>query len=166
LVGTWKVTSVCAEIAGAVIDVCPTAVAQLDLALTGTATFNDDGTRSTDFTTKATITYTLDAACLNAITQGKPPAKCDVLSKPADTAKGEGPTTCTGDPSVSCTCVEDNPEASEKKTGTYTVNGNTLTSTDDADGSTQTAEFCVKGSEVRIKQPEDLAVLTWIATKQ
>jgi hypothetical protein len=166
LVGTWKVTSVCAEIAGAVIDVCPTAVAQLDLTLTGTATFSGDGTRSSDFTTKATITYTLDAACLNAITSGKPPATCDVLSKPADPANGDGPTACTGDPTVSCTCVEDNPEKSEKKTGTYTADGSTLTMTEDADGSMKTAEFCVKGSEVRVKQPEDLAVLTWIATKQ
>src|SRR6185295_17836263 len=66
VVGSWKVTSVCAEIAGAVIDVCPTAVAELDLTLTGTATFNDDGTTSNDFTSKATITYTLDAACLKA----------------------------------------------------------------------------------------------------
>jgi hypothetical protein len=67
---------------------------------------------------------------------------------------------------VSCTCVEDNPEKSEKKTGTYTADGSTLTMTEDADGSMKTAEFCVKGSEVRVKQPEDLAVLTWIATKQ
>jgi hypothetical protein len=166
VVGTWKVTSVCAEIAGQLIDVCPGVTAQLDLTLTGTTTFTADGTSSNDLTSKATITYTLDAPCLNAITSGKPPATCDALSKPADATKGEGPTTCTGDPKVSCTCVEDDPESSDTSTGTYTVDGNNITMTDDADGTTKTAEFCVKGGEIRVKQPEDLAVLTWIATKQ
>jgi hypothetical protein len=166
VVGTWKVTSVCAEIAGPVIDVCPTAVAMLDLTLTGTATFNADGTQSSDFTSKASITYTLDASCLNTITMGHPPASCDVLNKEADPAMGDGATTCTGDPADACTCVEDNPEKTEMKTGTYTIDGNTMTSMDDGDDMPKTSEFCIKGNEGRFKQPEDLANLTWIATKQ
>ena len=67
---------------------------------------------------------------------------------------------------VACTCVEDNPETTEIKTGTYTVEGNTLTSTDDADASVTTAELCVDGTEARVKETEDLAILTWIAEKQ
>jgi hypothetical protein len=166
VVGTWKVTNVCAEIAGSVIDLCPTAVAMLDLTLTGTATFKSDGTRSTDFSNKSTITYTLDAKCLDTITKGMPPKACDVLSKPADPTMDQGPTTCTGDPTVGCTCVEDDPQKTEMKTGTYVIDGNMMTSTDDADGKTTTAEFCVKGTGARFKQAEGLAVLTWIATKQ
>jgi hypothetical protein len=166
VVGTWAVTGVCAEIADAVIDVCPTALATLDITLTGTATFNADGTRSTDFTSENTITYTLDAACLNAITMNMPPATCDALSKEADPTSGDGPTTCTGDPSVSCTCVATNPEKTEMKTGTYSVDGSTLVSKNDDDNSMNVAQFCVKDTELRVQQPEDKAVLTWIAKKQ
>ena len=95
-----------------------------------------------------------------------PPATCDALSKPADPAEEKGPTTCTGDPSVSCTCVEDNPAKSEVKTGTYVIDGSTMTSTDDADGSTSVLEFCVTGNEGRFQQNEGLAVLTWMGTKE
>lgn len=166
VVGTWKVTSVCAEIDKPVIDMCPTAVATLELNLDGTATFNKDGTSSTDFTSSSKITYTLDAACLNAITMSHPPASCDALSKDADPSMGDGPTTCSGDPKTACTCVQDNPESSEKKTAKYTIEGNTMTSTDDGDGTKSTSDFCVNGSEVRFKGTEGLAVLTWIAQKQ
>lgn len=166
IVGTWAVTGVCAEIAEAVIDVCPNAVATLDITLTGTATFNADGTRSTDFTSENTITYTLDAQCLNTITMNMPPATCDALSKEADPASGDGPTTCTGDPTVACTCVATNPETTEMKTGTYSIDGSTLVSKDDTDNSMTVAQFCVKGTELRVQQPEDKAVLTWIAKKQ
>lgn len=166
VVGTWKVTSVCAEIAGPVIDVCPDALATLDLTLDGTATFNADGTRSTDFTGKSTITYKLSAECLGTITMGHPPASCDVLNKDADATSGDGPTTCTGDPADACSCTQENPESHDVKTGTYTIDGNTMTSMDDGDDMPTTAEFCIKGTQARFKQPEDLAVLTWIATKQ
>jgi hypothetical protein len=164
--GTWTVSTVCAEAGDALLAECPDAIAEIDLALTGTATFNDDGTRSTDFTTQATITYTLSAECMSTITAGMPPATCDALSKPADPAEEKGPTTCAGDPAVACTCVETNPEKSETKTGTYVVDGTTLTSTDDADGSVSVLEFCVNGSDGRFQQTEGLAVLTWIGTKR
>ena len=79
---------------------------------------------------------------------------------------GDGPTTCSGDPKVACTCVAENPEKTEMKTGTYSIAGNNITSKDDEDGSMSTAQFCVKGNEARFQQPEDKAVLTWIAQKQ
>lgn len=166
IVGTWMIKSVCAEISGSVIDVCPTATATLDLTLDGTITFEADGTRSSELTGKSTITYTLDADCLDTITMGMPPDSCDVLSKDADPSMDKGPTTCSGDVTVACTCVEDNPETTETKTGTYTVEGNTLTSTDDADDSVTVAELCVEGTEARVKETEGLAILTWIAEKQ
>jgi hypothetical protein len=97
---------------------------------------------------------------------GHPPATCDALSKDADPTMDQGPTTCSGDPAKACTCVEDDPEKSEKKTGTYTIDGNTMTSKDDGDDTTSTSEFCVNGSEARFKGTEGLAVLTWIAQKQ
>jgi hypothetical protein len=166
IVGTWRIKSVCAELSGALIDVCPTAIAMVDLTLDGAVTFDADGTRSSELTGKSTITYTLDADCLDAITMGMPPDSCDVLSKEADPSMDKGPTTCSGDPTVACTCVEDNPESTETKTGTYTVEGNTLTSTDDADGTVTMAELCVQGTEARVQETEDLAILTWIAEKQ
>ena len=166
IVGTWRITSVCAELSGAIIDVCPTAIAMVDLMLEGTVTFEADGTRSSELTGKSTITYTLDADCLDAITMGMPPDSCDVLSKEADPSMDKGPTTCSGDVTVGCTCVEDTPESTETKTGTYTVEGNTLTSTDDADGTVTMAELCVQGTEARVQETEDLAILTWIAEKQ
>jgi len=166
VVGTWTVTGVCAVADALVEQVCPSGTAELDLALTGTATFADDGTSTTDFTSKATITYTLTAECLMNIAGGMLPADCESLSKEADPANDEGPTTCTGDPSVSCTCVEEQPEKTETKTGTYTVDGSTMTTTDDGDSEAKTLEFCVNGKEARFQQTDGLAVLTWIATKK
>jgi len=166
VVGVWTITSVCAEASGPLIDTCPNATATLELTLTGTATFNTDGTRETAFTGKSKITYTLDAACLDTVTMGMPPATCDALDKDADPSMNNGPTTCTGDPAVGCTCVEDNPENTETKTGTYTIEGNTMTSTDDGDGTVTSTDFCISGSDGRFQETEGLAILTYVAKKQ
>ena len=167
VVGTWTVTGACAKADALLEEVCPTAVAELALNLSGSATFEADGTRTTDFTSQVTITYTLDADCLMNATGGTLPASCSDLDSEGDPEEpDEGPTTCTGTPAVSCTCVQTGAEKSEVKTGTYSVDGSTLTSTDDADGESSTSEFCVQGNEGRFQSQEELAVLTWIATKQ
>lgn len=163
--GTYAVTGVCAEASAPLLEQCPDVMAEIDLNLTGTATFNDDGTTETNFTSQTTISYTLTAACMDTVTSGMPPASCDELSEPADPESDDGPTTCTGDATVSCTCVQENPAETETKTGTYAASGTTLTMTDDSDGSVSTLEYCIDGSEGRFQQTEGLAVLTWIGTK-
>jgi hypothetical protein len=165
-VGTWQVTGVCAKADALLEDVCPTAVAELDLSLSGTAEFKADGTRSTDFTSKATITYTLDAECLMNIAGGTLPASCTDLDSEADPEDDKGPTTCSGDPGVSCTCVEEGIEKSETKSGSYTVDGSQITMINSDDDSMDVLDFCVDGNEVRFQQVDGLAVLTWIAQKQ
>lgn len=54
----------------------------------------------------------------------------------------------------------------EAKTGTYEISGNTMTTTDDADGTSTVVDFCVNAREGRFQQTEGLATLTWIGTKQ
>jgi hypothetical protein len=158
VVGTWQVTGLCASAEMALGDACPDAMASLDLTLTGTATFSADGTSASNFTSGGSLSYTLPAACLGGATS------CDALSKPADADTGA--TVCSGDASVSCTCVETQLDKTEMKTGTWTKSGNTLSTTDDADASMSTIDFCVNGSEGRFSQVEGLATLLWIATKQ
>jgi hypothetical protein len=165
VVGTWTVTGACASATTALSDMCPTALISLDITLSGSATFKADGTSTSDFTSKADISYTLDADCLSNITGGHPPSTCDDLSQPADDS-GKA-TVCTGDPAVGCDCVQNGVEKTEAKTGTYVVDGSTMTTTDDADGSTGSLTFCVKGNDGRFQETsDDLAVFTWMATKQ
>jgi hypothetical protein len=164
--GTWEVTGVCVEPGEALIAECPDVEASFDMTLDGTFTFESDDTTSSDLTSQVTITYTLSAECMDTITGGNPPADCSELDEPADEQSGDGPTTCTGDPEEGCTCVAENPEKSEMKTGTYSTDGDALTMTDDEDGEPGTSEYCVKGDELRVKSTEGLALLTWIATKQ
>lgn len=166
VVGTWKVTGLCAKAEMALEELCPTAVATFDVQVSGSATFESDGTRSTDFTTKVDISYTLDADCLDAATGGNVPASCDDLSKPAQPDDDKGPTTCTGDPSEACTCVEEGIEKTEHKSGQYTIDGSKMTTIDDDDGSEEVLDFCVEGGEGRFQQQADKAVITWIAQKQ
>jgi len=165
VVGTWNVTGVCAKGTTELEDICPDAVAEIDLQLSGTATFESDGTRTTNFTSKATITYTLSADCLSEITEGMPPASCDDLSKEADPEEEKGPTTCSGDPEVSCTCVEEGLEKTETKTGGYEIDGKSITMISE-DGDEDVLEFCVDGDEARFQQTDGLAVITWIAERR
>lgn len=144
-----------------------------DLELQGTVTFNADGSYTKNLTSKAKRTYTFDAACLQTYfkkgSPPAPPASCEELSMPANPSFGRGPATCSGDTATACTCLEQDPEASDTSSGTYVVTGNTLTMTNAADATMSTLEFCVDGNQGRFKNteaPTELASVTWIGTKQ
>jgi len=153
VVGTWTVTGGVRFCRRALNDVCPTAMAHA----------GSDADRHGDFQgrrhqrdrlqrARSSISYTLSSECLLNIAGGTLPDSCDGLSSEADASSGDGPTVCSGDPQVSATCVQTTPEKTDvEDRHLHDRRGSTMTTTDDADGSTDTLEFCVTGKDGRFQ---------------
>jgi hypothetical protein len=167
LTGTWEVTGICAQAENAFEEVCASATIDADLNLTGSITFNDDGTYESNFTSSATLSYTLPPDCLSMITGGQLPADCTALEEEPDPQDpSDMGTTCTGDPATDgCTCTNQEAPETSTETGTWATDGTTVTMTEEG-GDADSTEFCVDGDEARFQTVEEHATLTWVASRK
>ena len=165
LVGTWDFTAGCATIDPKALfgadpqnplATCEGIGVSLEVDLTGSITFNKDGTYALKLKNEFSSSFSVPKTCLGG--------KCSNLS---DTDAGTDVTE-DGD-----NCVKANgPETSmDDKTGTYTVKDNAFTTTEDTDGGAgepgEPTEFCVDGDTLTAKGMGDNGtVIYYTATKQ
>jgi hypothetical protein len=138
IVGAWKVIDACPTGSGTVPN-CPGATVKVSsIRVTGTVEFNMDKTYSDTLTESLSETLTLPNSCLMAL-------GVTCAEQAAILMNG---TTCTTSGS-DCVCTI-KPNQTTMVTGTYTLAGNTVTTTSNASptsaSSTGSADYCVQGS--------------------
>lgn len=156
LVGTWKVVDSCtgstAVSSGSPITSCPSATAQVgSVSASGTATFNADMTYSVSVTESASETLDVPMSCLSSVT-------CADLATSLGTVlggddAGAATTTCTASGS-SCDCTITLAGMTDNETGTYSISGDTVTTTPTAAPGTTVStgggSYCVQGSDLHL----------------
>lgn len=120
------------------VESCPTATASvMNVAVTGSVTVDTDMTYAIDFTTTGDVVLSLPESCLNGLT-------CAQVS---DAAQVD----CTDNDDGGCDC-QDMIEETTQETGTWEVDGTTLSTT--TGGETDEATFCVDGDVMKLR-PQD-----------
>ena len=122
---------------------CPSAtVSSSNLTITGSVTYNADGTYSSTSTVGGSVYVTLPASCLmsNGIT-----LTCDQLNQASQANPTPGLTLhCTG--SSSCACMETIANQTSSVTGTYTTTAAGLLTDTPTGGTADQTDYCVKGT--------------------
>lgn len=141
-VGEWTVVDACIDGApDPEIDGCPDATATIDdVVVDGTVMVRDDGSYATNVDIAATVVITVPLSCLQGGT-------CADLSQAAGVPCNEN-----GD---ACDCMSHS-DSSDQESGTWEVNGSTLTLTDSA-GDPSDASFCVQGDVLKAQPQPDQA---------
>ena len=162
IAGTWHVQDFCSAALSnpPSIPGCPSAVTKItSVAVSGTVTYNTDGSTRTDLQGVITESGLLPLSC---ITQ----PKCAGFA--AELVAGGGVTSanCNYEASSGCACSL-RLEAGNATTGKYRVSGSTLTITTDGDPSpAETDQFCVSGSELKVQFPDtDGSITVFTATR-
>jgi hypothetical protein len=144
VVGTWKLTSECLDLAS----LQPTAqnaclyasITAATASVSGTLTFASNMTYSLTETQTVIIDWFFPEACLNGYT-------CDYFQSLVQQQLGAGETfTCTG--TTDCDCTEAG-VGSGTDSGTYTAAGTSLTITSATNG-VSTQPYCVQGSTIHL----------------
>ena len=144
IVGTWTITSSCVSESGSMFDSqCPSAtVRSSGLTITGSVTYNADGTYSSTSTLNGSLYVTLPPSCLtsNGVT-----LTCDQLNQVVQSNPTPGLTlNCTG--SSSCACTETIADQPSNATGTYTTTAAGLLTDTPSGGTADQTDYCVKGT--------------------
>jgi hypothetical protein len=136
IVGTWEIQGACVDLpVNPLEETCPEATIDLATNMSGTVSFNDDGTYDVAITLSSNFSFTLPASC---VTEG---VDCQ-----ADL--GDDETTCESDGAGGCSCTQTGSEETQENSGTYEVSGSTITTTQD--GETNTVEICVSGNTLKV----------------
>lgn len=144
VVGTWTITSSCVSESASMLDSqCPTATASSSgLTITGSITYNADGTYASTSTVSGTIHVTLPPSCLtsNGVT-----LTCNQINQLFQSNPTPGVTlNCTG--STSCDCRETLSAQTSSETGTYTTTAAGLLTDTPTGGTASETDYCVKGT--------------------
>jgi hypothetical protein len=152
IVGTWKVVDACAGISSpsTTNGTCAGETVQVgSYTANGTITFNADMTYAVSVTQSFSEIATLPASCLtmNGIT-----VTCDeltaALSATTQSDAGAGMTTCSASGS-SCNCTI-GLSGSTTEMGTYTLSGDTFSTTSSSAGTTSSTSYCVQGNTLHV----------------
>jgi hypothetical protein len=153
IVGTWKVVDSCADSAQATTSTgsCPGETLQVaSFSASGTITFNADMTYTDSLTESASATATAPTSCLST---GGIPVSCDRYAKfladvtPADAGAS---TTCAVSGST-CSCHVILSGLVVHEMGTYSLSGNTFSSTvSPSTAMGNAAGYCVQGNTLHI----------------
>jgi len=135
VVGTWKITQTCLSATQDLSSTCPGASAIYDFTLSGTATYNTDGTYSSADTVSALVHEHFPSGCMPF---GFTCAQLEQMAMDAGTGN------CSTDTQGGCNCDAVTPVTSSSATGTYSASGGTLTTMHD--GTTSLASYCVEGN--------------------
>jgi hypothetical protein len=129
------------------------------LTAEGTMTFGSDGTARQNITLAGRFTFVLPEECLTFEGITLTCEQLDQLVKQdlaESVAAGEPQDTsavgCSG--SSDCTCFSEIIPQDSVDNGTYTISGNSVT-TSDANGEDSTSEYCVDGDTLTVIDPGD-----------
>jgi len=144
VVGTWTITSSCVSESASMLDSqCPTATASgSNLTISGSITYNADGTYSSTSTVSGSVSVTLPPSCLttNGVT-----LTCAQLNQLFQSNPTAGVTlNCTG--TSSCACTETLASQTSSETGTYTTTAAGLLTNTPTGGTVSQTDYCVKGT--------------------
>ena len=148
--GTWRYTASCSKVAMTITAmVCPAAeVVPGALVASGTTTFNADKTYALSFTQTGTVKVNVPATCLM---QGGLTLTCDEAAAFIQQSLGaDSPftsVTCTGTSGCSCAFGV---STMADESGTWAVNGTSLTFNAANGGGSQSDGFCIQGGELHI----------------
>jgi hypothetical protein len=140
IVGTWKVTDSCAVANINLDNICAGASAVLTYAISGTLTFNADGTIVQALTGTILAHEHYPSGC-------QPGGKtCEQFGQGAAAAADAGVTgSCSTDAAGACDCDFVEPGKVDDPGVSYSTSGGTLTTVAQS-GRTSTAAYCVKGN--------------------
>jgi len=158
ITGTWGLTGICADVpegADPFGGACPEATVDVNLNVTGSITFEAGGTYTKNFETSSSVTFIVPASCLSSMGS----SSCSDLE--------DERTACSGDPSDTCTCVQEEAPHADTGTGTWeTTDSGELTMTEDGD-EPESMTYCVRDGQVSVQQVNEEGVtITWKATAQ
>ena len=135
---------------------CPSAtVRSSGLTITGSGSYNADGTYSSTSTINGSIYVTLPPSCLvsNGVT-----ITCDQLNQVFQSNPTPGLTlNCTG--SSSCSCTETVASQTSSETGTYTTTAAGLLTETPTGGTASQTDYCVKGTTMTQSPHADSAMM-------
>ncbi len=159
LEGTWVYQTACGTTAFQMME-CPGVVVNVPPDVSGTWTFNADGTYSTDLAIEESGTETIPLSCLAGVTD------CTKLNNSSNFAGlNVSLTACTGNANQTCTCtVAESGTLAES--GKYATAGNNLSLT--VNGSTNPGTpsgYCVSGNQLLLGDPGSTSTYV-IFTKQ
>jgi hypothetical protein len=142
ITGTWTLQGFCGGTAQLMMQ-CPGASADFAPNVSGTYTFNADGTYSLTLTADESGPQTLPASCLPNI------QTCAMLEM-SSTMQGltSSVTSCSGDVSQSCTCTF-MARGTLTDNGTYTTAGTSVTMTGTS-GPSKPEGFCATGNQLEL----------------
>lgn len=155
--GTWNVSSSCVR-TGPVKPVCPTSTEDLrGVRITGTMTFTNDSTYTRAVTISGAIVDTVPSACLAA--NGVTPT-CEEVAQAAqqsfDRSLFQSLVCANARNGRGCDCTATLVPVAANQSGTYSTAGSTLDLTHD--GATDTADYCVQGSQLSVTDQEDTTI--------
>jgi hypothetical protein len=110
--------------------------------ITGSATYNVDGTYTQTATTTATVRLFYPQSCL---TSGGVTLTCEQLNQAVQANPTPGVTlNCTG--TSDCSCTETISGQTSTESGTYTTTTDGLLTQTPTSGTASTSDYCVKGN--------------------
>src|SRR5690606_38678956 len=128
---------------------CPRATLTSDLVASGSAVFNSDGTAAIEITISGTMTVTFPERCItgNGVTLTCAEVEQLLLESYGESEAAGEPASidsvsCSG--RNDCSCVHSLVPVTSSSTGTFSVSGNRLTTTDDL-GEVEDNGFCADG---------------------
>ncbi len=151
VVGSWSISNLClsntviAENPWGEMPGCATSLYEINMDMTGSIDFADDGTYVQDFTNSVTIHIELSAECLNGMGGQYSGAEviCDTIG--TQMADENGACEYTGGKCV-CDFAPEDDSPDEPETGTWSVTGNNLMIDDSAEDNPNGMPFCVAGN--------------------
>jgi|HubBroStandDraft_6_1064221.scaffolds.fasta_scaffold616462_1 hypothetical protein len=161
IVGSWKVVSAtrvaspCGEGTSVQSDMgdCTAVLSEPLLDVSGSATFNADGTFTSDSSFAVSMTLVFGAACLSTNGVAETCAQlASMMTASAIVPPGSptlSPVTCTATAAAGCLCAVSQTESSAMGSGTYEALAGTLTQTG-ANGTSDHRSYCVQGSTLNI----------------
>jgi hypothetical protein len=172
IVGTWNIQGACVDTEGfenPFEATCPEATVDIASDLSGSVTFNQDGTFSSSITNGGTFNFSLPASCSLQLAQDMDIPCQDAFGSDAD---DDDMVTCTGTTAEGCDCTQISEGETNTGAGTYTVNGSSFTTVEEDEGDEGGGELCITGDTLKVSQVEGggdggtPTTIVWIAERQ
>ena len=159
LVGDWKVKQECVQIGeDAIAGLCPGAtIGVTDLTADGTVSFKADNTMTSSGNFSFTETIRFPTSCMTA-------DQCRTYAIALSAEPSVMNPQCVYDALTGCSCTMTSSQAT-MNSGTYQVQGSTVTITSAAGAQPEVDSFCVSGNTLSIAQTTPSSTATLILTK-
>jgi hypothetical protein len=146
LVGTWNLTKACFgssfnPLAGS----CPASAFSGSESLSGTITFQQDGSYSSDVTALVVEDIGVPSSCINGLSCAQLQAAINMPKDAGAQPMGTCTTTATG-----CACHVTQASGPTTATGTYSTLGTSVTTTQTG-GTPATSPYCVQGKTLLVQ---------------